>query len=76
MCYIHDNGGEIMKADYINLTLDNLDSEHSCCAIADRKHQRGADAKRAWLGQGIDLLDTASQTRDGRGNPACAPLRR
>ncbi len=76
MCYIHDNGGEIMKADYINLTLDNLDSEHSCCAIADRKHQRGADAKRAWLGHGIDLLEYCIADARRQGNPACAPLRR
>jgi GNAT superfamily N-acetyltransferase len=35
--------------DYINLTPDNLDSEHLCCAIADKKHQAGADMKRLWL---------------------------
>ena len=26
--------------EYINLTLDNIDKEHICCAIGDKKHQR------------------------------------
>lgn len=38
---------------YINLTLENLDSEHLCCAIADKKHQRGVTAKKAWLKERI-----------------------
>ncbi len=40
-----------MSADYINLTPDNLATEHLCCAIADKKHQRGVDAKRTWLAE-------------------------
>jgi ribosomal protein S18 acetylase RimI-like enzyme len=38
-----------MSDNYINLTADNLAVEHLCCAIADKKHQRGVDAKRGWL---------------------------
>lgn len=38
-----------METRYINLTSDNLDHEHLCCAIADKKHQCGVDAKKAWL---------------------------
>lgn len=38
-----------MKNDFINLTPDNLTQEHLCCAIADKKHQCGVDAKKAWL---------------------------
>lgn len=38
-----------MGENYINLTVDNLDSEHLCCAIADKKHQCGVDAKKNWL---------------------------
>jgi ribosomal protein S18 acetylase RimI-like enzyme len=34
---------------YLNLTSDNLQKEHLCCAIADKKHQRGVDVKRIWL---------------------------
>lgn len=34
---------------YINLTLDNLENEHLCCAIADKKHQLGVELKKAWL---------------------------
>lgn len=35
--------------DYINLTLDNIDKEHICCAIGDKKHQSGVDAKKEWI---------------------------
>lgn len=38
-----------MGNEYINLTIDNVDNEHLCCAIADKKHQCGVDSKRAWL---------------------------
>lgn len=38
---------------YINLTLENIDSEHLCCAIADKKHQYGVDDKRTWLTERI-----------------------
>ncbi len=42
-----------MGKEYINLTLDNLDSEHLCCAISDKKHQYGVKAKRDWLKERI-----------------------
>ena len=35
--------------DYVNLTLDNIDSEHICCAISDKKHQVGVNKKKEWL---------------------------
>jgi ribosomal protein S18 acetylase RimI-like enzyme len=44
-----EKGGHVMASDYINLTADNLDSEHLCCAIADKKHRDGVAAKKAWL---------------------------
>ena len=34
---------------YINLTLENIDKEHICCAIGDPKHQAGVDAKKEWI---------------------------
>ncbi len=34
---------------YISLNAGNLASEHLCCAIADKKHQPGVEAKRNWL---------------------------
>ncbi len=43
-----------MAADYINLTADNLDGEHVCCAIADKKHRDGVAAKKAWLKERLD----------------------
>lgn len=33
--------------------LENLDSEHLCCAIADKKHQCGVNAKKQWLKERI-----------------------
>lgn len=38
-----------MESKYVNLTSDNLEREHLCCAIADKKHQCGVDAKKVWL---------------------------
>ena len=35
--------------EYITLTPENLEQEHICCAIADKKHQAGVEAKKAWL---------------------------
>ena len=35
--------------EYINLTLENIENEHLCCAIGDPKHQAGVDAKKEWI---------------------------
>ncbi|MDO5844669.1 MAG: GNAT family N-acetyltransferase [Methanocorpusculum sp.] len=35
--------------DFITLTKENIESEHLCCAISDKKHQCGVDFKREWL---------------------------
>ena len=35
--------------EYINLTLDNIDEEHICCAIGDPKHQEGVNKKKEWI---------------------------
>lgn len=35
--------------DYINLTSDNLEIEHICCAISDKKHENGVEEKKKWL---------------------------
>lgn len=34
---------------YINLTLENIEREHLCCAIGDPKHQIGVNNKKEWL---------------------------
>lgn len=36
-------------SEYINLTLQNIDSEHLCCAISDKKHEAGVLNKKDWL---------------------------
>lgn len=35
--------------EYINLTLENIENEHICCAIGDKKHQEGVDRKKEWI---------------------------
>ena len=35
--------------EYINLTLENIENEHICCAIVDKKHQVGVDRKKEWI---------------------------
>lgn len=40
-----------MTSEYVTLTPENIDAEHLCCAIADKKHQCGVQAKREWLRQ-------------------------
>ena len=42
-----------MSNEYINLSAENLASEHLCCAIADKKHQCGVDLKKEWLKERI-----------------------
>ena len=34
---------------YINLTLENIEKEHICCAIGDKKHQAGVTHKKEWI---------------------------
>ena len=38
-----------METDFINLTAENLDSEHLCCIIRSKKLHPGVEAKRRWL---------------------------
>ena len=35
--------------EYINLTADNIEKEHICCAIGDPKHQAGVESKKEWI---------------------------
>lgn len=39
--------------EYINLTLDNIEKEHICCAIGDKKHQQGVNLKKEWIKEKI-----------------------
>ncbi|WP_099203995.1 GNAT family N-acetyltransferase [Scatolibacter rhodanostii] len=38
-----------MTEDFKNITLENIDNEHLCCAISDKKHQKGVEVKKQWL---------------------------
>ena len=42
-----------MNEVFLTLDADNLNNEHLCCAIADKKHQAGVVAKKAWLSERI-----------------------
>lgn len=34
---------------YVNITLENIEKEHLCCAIRDPKHQEGVNNKKEWI---------------------------
>lgn len=36
-------------SEYVNITPENVDSEHLCCAIGDKKHRAGVAVKQEWL---------------------------
>ncbi len=42
-----------MNKHFINLTVENIDKEHLCCAISDKKHQMEVSAKKNWLKERI-----------------------
>lgn len=42
-----------MNKQFINLTIENIDKEHLCCAITDKKHQEGVVIKKNWLKERI-----------------------
>lgn len=42
-----------MNEQFINLTIENIDQEHLCCAISDKKHQMGVIKKKNWLKERI-----------------------
>lgn len=35
--------------EFITLTNENLEQEHICCAIGDKKHQAGVKSKKEWI---------------------------
>lgn len=38
-----------MSTEFVNLTPENIASEHLCCIIRSKKAHPGIDAKRQWL---------------------------
>ena len=40
-----------MDTDFINLTTENLATEHLCCIIRSKKSHPGVEAKRQWLSE-------------------------
>lgn len=37
--------------DFINVTADNIDQEHICCAISEKKGETCVSSKKAWLSE-------------------------
>ena len=35
--------------EYLNLSVENIENEHICCAIGDAKHQQGVNRKKEWM---------------------------
>lgn len=55
--------------EYINLTLENIENEHLCCIIRNKKKHPGVEEKRKWLSDqafakkfGFEVVDS---TDDG-----------
>ena len=42
---------ENASPDFVNLTPENLDTEHLCCIIRSKKPHPGVEAKRQWLSE-------------------------
>ncbi len=42
-----------MAEEFKNIMLENIDEEHLCCAISDKKHQQGVGIKKQWLKEQI-----------------------
>jgi ribosomal protein S18 acetylase RimI-like enzyme len=42
------------KAAFLNLTLENLQSEHICCAISGGQHQDGVERKKEFLARALE----------------------
>jgi len=40
--------------EYINITSENIEGEHICCAIGDIKHQDGVSSKKEWIKNRLD----------------------
>lgn len=40
-----------MNTEFINLTTENIETEHLCCIIRSKKPHPGVEAKRQWLSQ-------------------------
>lgn len=43
-----------MCTDFVNITKENLATEHLCCIIRSKKSHPGIDAKRQWLSQRLN----------------------
>lgn len=38
-----------MKSDFLNITAQNIDKEHICCAFSEKKCKEGYELKKEWL---------------------------
>lgn len=40
--------------EYVKLNPNNIDNEHICCAISDKKSVEGYAAKKSWLKEQLE----------------------
>ena len=43
-----------MCTDFVNITTENLASEHLCCIIRSKKDHPGVEAKKQWLSKRLE----------------------
>lgn len=52
-----------MDGDFVNLTPEDIGSEHLCCIIRAKTAHPGAETKRAWLAARFVHVDTLEKAK-------------
>lgn len=52
-----------MDGEFVNLTPEDIGSEHLCCVIRSKTAHPGVEAKRAWLAARFVHVDTLEKAK-------------
>ena len=52
-----------MDGEFVNLTPEDIGSEHLCCVIRSKTAHPGVEAKRTWLAAQFVHVDTLEKLR-------------
>lgn len=52
-----------MDGEFVNLTPEDIGSEHLCCVICSKTAHPGAETKRAWLAAQFAHVDTLEKAK-------------
>ena len=52
-----------MDGEFVNLTPEDIGSEHLCCVIRSKTAHPGAETKRAWLAARFVHVDTLEKAK-------------